>query len=156
MTIQELAKKYVAYASRRTRDNGEKFWVFDSEDEDLRNLICEAHDSGNVLPDDYRYAFIRDALLAIAEADEEEWLEDPDFPYDTNISNYKAATWLASRNDRAAYVDEYAQEFGVDAKNFSVISLISQGYAAEKREVFQSVLSSLQALATDDEEQVNA
>ena len=155
MTIQELAEKYVAYAQRRTRDNGEKFWFFESEDEDLRDLIFKSHDSGDVMPDDHRYAFIRDALLAIAEADEE-WLEDPDFPYDTDISNYEAAMWLASRNDRAAYVDEYAQEFGVEAKNFSVISLISQGYAAEKREVFQSVLSSLQALATDDEEDSDA
>lgn len=147
MTVQELAAKYVACAQRRTRDNGEKFWVFEPEDEDLEDLIFKAH--GDMLPDDWRYSFVVDALREIQDATDK-WLDEPGFDYTQDLSNYQATVWLGSHGSRSSYVDDHIQDYGIDEKKFSVISAILNGYAAEKEEVFFSVLSSLRSLVDVD------
>jgi hypothetical protein len=146
VTIQELASDYSRRFVGDTRADGSKFRkVADGQEtEPLRDLIYKAH--GDMLPDDWRYRFIEEALDAIAEADDEDEAE-----LEPSIYTHDLTGWLASRADRYGYCDEWLDEFGVDCLkkpsagygHNPTISLLAGGYWMEQREVLASVLESL-------------
>lgn len=106
----------------------------------LESLVYDAH--GDYLPDDWRYSFIVEALRSIQEDGEDAELE-------ADIYNGELLEWLGSNLTRAGYVDEATEEFGYPG---NIMAAIQLGQWQEKQEVLASVLSSLEALAEEDDE----
>lgn len=143
MTHQELAAQYLEYFTYNTRDNGEKFVkTEDNIPVELFDLIKTAH--GDMMPDDYRYQFIYEALNIISETDD---IEDAYQNVEADIYYHDVFKWLASRNDRIGYCDQYVEEYGgfeLDGSNAFI--LIQSEQYLEKMEVFESVKSSLESI----------
>ena len=137
--IQILAAQFQAAFITDTREDGTRFLKCkDTDNEALTQLIYDAH--GDMLPDDHRYEFIHDALIALADYDDpEEAIEaiEPDI-YTSDLT-----AWLHSRNDRMHYLTYAQQEFGPFEDGFKLLAAAQQ---MEKTEVFQSVLQSLRDL----------
>lgn len=143
-TIQTLAADFARRFEDATRDDGTKYRRVkdDEKSEELTALIMAAHDGGNVLPDDWRYQMIEDALDAIAEDGEDATLEPA-------IYTHELTGWLHSSADRFGYCDEAIEEYG---KPEGLTQLLQIGMAKEQEEVLSSVLSSLRELAEAGEE----
>ena len=101
--------------------------------------VCRlAHDDGRLLPDDWRYAFIEQAVDALAEhedADEARFCLEPDM-YTSNLT-----AWLHSLNSRVYYLGEALAEYGPFRDGFQ---LLAAAQMIEKDEVFQQVVAALQ------------
>lgn len=120
----------------------------------IGELVYAAH--RDMMPADWRYARIADAINAAAEG--ALGLSDPDFD-DTNASEWADSQvdiytsdlldWLASSTGRPAYVDE-AVELGMSADDDGIIGQIKLGQFCELEEIASSVLESLQAKVTND------
>lgn len=107
----------------------------------IKAAIFAAHDTGGMLPDDWRYQFIRDAFGAISDAAEDaDSSEVCDEYAEPDIYTNELTGWLASHNDRYSYCDDAAEEWGAQTETLKLIGL---GQMAEKTEVFWSVLSSI-------------
>ena len=136
MNLQELAATYSAAFEARTRDNGDQFWCIKDDAPD-REIIQEMahHAHGGLLPEDYRYLFITQALDALADADDPDEAEMPEEVY-----THKLFVWLASHGNRPDYVNEAAREYGLPKeKDFDIVRIVAYGYAEEQREVLSLV-----------------
>lgn len=144
--VNELAKEALGWFITDTRDNGEEFVKTKEGRPDwLKNLIFTAHDG--MLPDDYRYKFIEDALIMIADQDEDTDLDCPEIEADSYTS--KLTKWLHSRNDRVYYLTEALEEYEIK-DGFQVLQ---EAQLREREEVFYSVLNSLRELCKDQEDE---
>lgn len=145
--LQKLAAEVSAMFEQKKRDNGKEFWaVKDGSPKWVTEMCHEAH--GDMLPDDHKYEFIVDALQALSDYDDPDAIRDdiePD-PY-----NYDLVQWLGSHLSRAGYVDEAAEEFGIESKDFDVMRWIGIGQVLEKCEVLDSVRRVLEARIEDNE-----
>jgi hypothetical protein len=138
-TVNELAKEALGWFITDTRDNGEEFVKTKEGRPDwLENLIFMAH--GNMMPDDYRYKFIEDALIMIADQDEDIDLDCPEIEADTYTS--ELTKWLHSRNDRVHYLTEALEEYEIKDGFWA----LQEAQLREREEVYYSVLSSLREL----------
>ena len=146
--MHELAREARGYFEKRQRDNGEGFWSFNSETtpEWVWDLARDAH--GDMLPDDWRYAYIVESLDEIAETDAEE-VGDMD-PCEPDIYNSDRLTWLASNLERPGYCDQAMQDFGVHPTD--TLEIIGIGQAYERDEVRALVWAFLERRAEDMEE----
>lgn len=143
--IIALAQDMARAFETRSRDNGDRFDVLQDDRPDWMQDVCrEAH--GDMLPDDQRYAMIRSAVEAIAEADNDSDLEDIGMELDADIYTHDLTAWLHSRVDRYAYVDIAIEERGPFD---SIIGALQAGQYEEKREVFALVLRALSERADD-------
>ena len=137
-TVSELAKEALEWFG--TINDGRPKWL----PMWLTDLILAAQ--GDMMPDDYRYKFIEDALEIIAEADDNS-LDCPEIEADIYTSDL--TKWLHSRNDRVYYLTEALETFvmrdGFVALQFAQI--------IEKEEVYWSVLESLRELCKDQEDE---
>src|SRR5690606_19006215 len=71
-TFVQLANTYSEYFVTSKRDSGEEYiHLKDGAPEALTDLVREAHDARGCLmmPDDYRYEMVREAIDTIAELD---------------------------------------------------------------------------------------
>jgi len=145
MTVQELAEEYYKYFEYKERDNGDRFVCLkDDRPEELRDLVYKAHDK--MMPDDYKYQYIHDAIEMIADADDDR-LEEPEIEpdvYDSDLFD-----WLSSNLTRQYYVDEAVNDIG---HGKSITDDIMYGQVEEKREVYFSVLESLRDITEEMEE----
>jgi len=143
-TVQSVAAEANAFLYRDTQQDKvlpQKYapqWFTD---------LCH-HAHGDMLPDDWRYEFIQDALNAL-ENDGDENGPDIDnlYPYTADRLN-----WLASRLDRHGYCDEAAEDMGESPKQ--IVDFIALGMDRELREVFDLVRERLEEIADEsiDEE----
>ena len=140
-TVQELAKLARCAFSLETRDNGSEYWNRNQcAPEWIMELCHTAH--GDMLPDDYRYRFIVQALDALEEA------EDPDEArdgYEFEYRYYRVIEWLSSHpGHRLEYCDQWAEEFG---RCFikDTVSQLQGGQLLERLEVLELVRGSLEA-----------
>lgn len=142
-TIESLAADFARRFEGAVRSDGTKYRRVkdDEKSEELTDLIHAAH--GDMLPDDWKYQFIEEALDAIAEDGEDADMEP---------STYYGAlgAWLGSHAERFGYCDEARQEWGGDFRDTA--HLLALGMYAEQREVLASVLASLEALVEAAEE----
>ena len=146
-TVQELAKVARCAFTLETRDDGSKYWTYGHCKPDwLYELVQEAHGGTGpegMMPEDYRYQFIVEALDALEEA------EDPDEArdgYEFEHRNYALALWLGSHGHRFSYCDQWAEEYGQPEDTYN---LLAGGHLAERLEVLELVRGSLEAhLAT--------
>jgi len=145
ITIAALAAEARKHFTQDTRSNGDKFWANDVKDTDpvsgwIYGMVRDAH--GDMMPDDYRYAFVVDALDVIADSDAETGDDARDsIVMESDIYTSDLLKWLASRNDRLDYCDQYADETDTNG----TLERISGGQWTEKNEVLNSVINSLEA-----------
>lgn len=127
-TVQNLATEARRYFTTKHRAT---FWVLaDNRPDWLQDLVRFAH--ADMLPDDWRYAFIVEALDALADS------EDPD----DITTDADRLGWLSSRLDRCEFVDQARGErIGCDEP---LIELIGWGLAHERRAVLDLVRSFLE------------
>lgn len=143
MTKLQTAAKW--YADRLTTgkraSTGEDFIKFEDdlpkhEADACRTLALAAHDNGSVLPDDWRYQFISEALDALAE------YSDPDeIQLEADIYTNELTSWLGSRNDRMCFCDEAAKDYG---ETGNMATRIMLGQLREKEEVLAAVRAHLE------------
>lgn len=138
-SIQTLATEARSFMVAKTRNAESKFWSRADDAPDWVADMCRAA-HGNMLPDDHRYAFIVEALDALSDAEDADEVD-----LEADIYTHELTTWLASRADRSSYCDQYMEDFGTEFTN--TIALLQGGQYMEKREVLDSVRSSLQSRA---------
>jgi hypothetical protein len=163
VTVHSLAREmYEAFESDK-RDNGDTFWKLkDGSPEWMKDVCFQAHKDGSpgimgepgqgaMMPDDYRYEFIFEAVSSIEEADEDADLDEVRDEIEADIYTYDLTKWLNSRADRIGYVDEAVSELG--HSDMGIIGDIMMGQIAEKQEVFDRVREALEKLAEDSEDE---
>lgn len=107
----------------------------------LQETVRYAH--GDMLPDDWRYRWIRDAFDAIHDAGPDADLEEVgiEFADDADIYNSDLIDWLGSHGSRMGYCDEAFETFEGDIS--SIATLMQLGQCQERAEIFASVVASL-------------
>lgn len=130
-----------------------KFWKFkDGRPEVLQTLAHDAHadfmpDDSAMLPDDYRYEFIYQALERLAE-----W-EDMDAAdaWEPAIYNHERMSWVASHPYRVSYVEDAVRDAGLSMpEDISLMDGIAYGMSYEFSVVEFSVRDSLESLSVED------
>ena len=149
-TIATLAKEArehfsqkARYTTEETRDNPSMFWTHDCDDKGKDAWIYEmtrkAHDG--MLPDDYKYAFIVDALDLILDNEPSDENEAREIEIEPDTYTSDLLKWLSSSNERLGYCDDYVLEYGAEESNTE--ARISGGQRMERQEVFNHVLAAL-------------
>lgn len=135
-TVESLAAEVNAALVRDERDDGTKFVKFaDGSPDWMTDLSRAAH--GDMMPDDWRYEFIEDAVSALENGDEEPNDVDSAYPYTAD-----RLRWLGSHSDRPGYCDEEAEEYSMESTG--ILTLIALGMGREMRETFDLVKSFLE------------
>lgn len=138
--IRGLARQAFDAMERCEREDGSQYVrVRDDAPAWVGTLVHAAH--GDLLPDDWRYETIRDALAAIADSTlGEDYDEAHAFADDADIYNSDLLAWVGSNLTRGSYVDEAREEYG-EPRDF--YHSIQMGQYMERREVFDAVLAAL-------------
>lgn len=149
-TIQKLAQEIVNQFTSSTRDNGETFYhLIDGSPEWMTDVIHEAH--GNTLPDDTVYEFVRDAVYALAEADEDadtEELREAIYELEPEYRNYHLLQWAARWSE---YIDQAISEFGAQTIESSsdFFTLLQSAQKCQIDEIGNAVINALESLADE-------
>lgn len=141
--IETVAGEAYGWFERAERPDGETFTrLKDGAPDWLSDLVYEAHNAGDMLPDDWRYACIRAVIGAVHDDGEDDAHEFAD----SYVDAYTAArfAWLASDLRRQGYIDDAISELGMEPTG-DVAAMIGWGQYMEAREVFESVVESLEA-----------
>ena len=149
-TIRTLAAEMSAAFEIRTRDNGDKLVHLRKDAPDwMYEIVRGAH--GEMLPDEWRYRFIRGVVDAIADSEDLDDARD-EFVDDVSVDTKNLVAWLGSHTVRAAYVDEAVEDMD---RSGSIMADIQSGQSAERGEVFDLVREDLKncaaAIAAADE-----
>lgn len=140
MDLQTLAAEVRKMFVCKKRDNGASFWSIPGDKPKWITDLCrEAH--GDMMPDDYKYEYIVEALDRLKDGDEDGDEIEPDV-YNSDLSK-----WMGSHSDRGWYVDEAVKEFGHSEDG--IYADMMMGQVQEKREVFYSVKQSLESHLED-------
>ena len=152
MDFRNKATEALSFIERRTRTpSGEEYYCCNDERPQwLQDIIREAHDNGNMLPDDWRYKLVYRSLQLLEESEDWEDLEYPEEIYTSELTS-----WLASHNARYSYCDEALDEYGRDLTgiNDPTLYILQIGYIQEFREVCNSIASSLEKLVEAEGEE---
>jgi hypothetical protein len=106
--------------------------------------LCH-HAHADMMPDDWRYEFIQDALNALEDGADEDRLElDALYPYTADRLN-----WLASHLDRPGYCDEAAEDAGGPPDD--ILAFVAWGMDREMHEVFGIIHAKLEEIAEDED-----
>jgi hypothetical protein len=144
-SIQSLAEEMSHAFEGATLPNGETFRKLKEGSPDWMIAVCrKAHDDAQLLPDDWRYAFIEravDALAACEDSEEARTRLEPDI-YTSELTD-----WLHSRNSRVDYLGEALAEYGSFREGFQ---LLAAAQMMEIEEVFQQVLDALDQMKGED------
>ena len=138
-TLRRLAREAADRLRRIKVGEAERVVIRDGAPSWVQPLCHHAH--GDMMPDDWRFEFIQDALNALADGADDDGIDlDALYPYTAD-----RLAWLASRLDRAGYCDQAAEESGSAPP--SVLDAVAWGMAAELREVYDLVRARLEELA---------
>ena len=142
-TIEQLAAEMNAQLESKVRDNGESFACLkDGRPDWMEEAAHAAH--GDMLPDDWRYEFIEDALTQMENGD-----TDPDDISQRYCRTHQQTGWLHSRNDRHDYCDEVRENYGEWTSG--IMALIAAGMQAEYEETFRLLYEFLENRVSDIE-----
>jgi len=152
-TLESVAREAYDSMERATRDDGSQYVrVKDDAPEWVRTMVYEAH--SDILPDDWRYATIRDSIEAIMDdgTDDPGGMTRSQFADDADVYNSDLLAWVGSHASRPGYVDEARGEFGEPRDFYHGIQM---GQYLERDEVYGLVLDSLSSRLGDllDEEE---
>lgn len=144
-TVQGKAQEALRYFQLKTREDGTKFWAKrENAPEWVKDLVFAAHEGGDFLPDDWRYAFLVEALDALADT------EDPDdVQLEADVYNHELLSWLASHAHRPSFVDEHIEEHGYPG---NIMRAIAGGQVKEKERVLSEVRDFLQEFVENEED----
>ena len=140
-TIQDAAAALYAALETGARADGATYFFLKSSSPDWTiNAARAAH--GDMFPDDYKYSVIHDAA---------EWLSDenndPDdtdeFSNDVDVYSSDLLKWLSSHRSRVAMVEEAIGELGWPG---SIDQACMMGQVAERRDIIESLVNSLEAI----------
>jgi hypothetical protein len=163
-SVSEVAQAAASWFETRKRESGGEYVTLrEGRPEWVLETVRLAHgDIGSrMLPDDYRYEWVRDAFETIAHETSGnawgpadlgddlafEWADaDSAMPYTSD-----RFAWLASNLERQGYCDS-AREQGLVPVDASINDRIGAGIEAERREVFAAVADRLTSAAEDGEE----
>lgn len=136
-SIQELAENYLSMFELKTRKNGDKYYCVkdDCKNDELTDVIRTAH--GDMMPDDYKYQFIHDALELISESND---LDDINIESDCYTSDL--LKWVSSNLNRINYFDKAMTEY----ECICFVDILSTAQKIERDEVLQSVIQSLEKI----------
>jgi hypothetical protein len=108
--------------------------------------LCR-HAHGPLMPDDWRYEFVQDALGALADGADEDRLDlDGLYPYTADRLD-----WLASHLERAGYCDEAAEDAGGPPAD--ILAFVALGMSRELWEVYELVRERLEELAEEEDDE---
>ncbi len=147
-TLHTLAKQMsLAFEGGTRASTRESFRTLKDDAPEWMTIVCrKAHDDARILPDDWRYGFIEEAVDALAEhedTDEARRSLEPDI-YTSDLT-----AWLHSLNGRVYYLDEAMTEFGGFSSGFQ---LLAAAQMLEKDEVFHQVVAALEHHLDDTEQ----
>ena len=141
--IQKKAQEFLNWFEPKTRDSGETFLTMkDGHPEIVQDMVRKTH--CGMLPDDYKYDYVVDALEAILAYDNPDDItnEMEADPYNSDLLK-----WLGSNLSRAEYVERGVEEFGINPNPFDLFRVIGVGQYLEKVEVFNIVRNFLEGLS---------
>jgi len=137
MTIQKLAEEWLEWFV--WDKDREIYYLKEDAPSELLEVVRMAH--GDMLPDNYKYEFIVEALEAIADyCGDEEDIEDLVLDFEPDAYTSELLDWLGSNLERQYYVDEAVSQLG---HGEGIMEDIAMGQVEEKREVFYTVLNCL-------------
>lgn len=150
VSIQDRAKEAASWfetaqraAVKDGQATGELYVrVKDGAPEWVTELVRAAHygvPDMLMLPDDFRYQVIREAVDALAE---DEDTDEHDFADGVDVYTSDLTAWLGSHSLRPGYCDEWKDDHG--ANEDGIVSLIQGGQYMERREVFGLVRQALE------------
>jgi hypothetical protein len=152
--LASLAREALTFFQRgeREADGIGAILVTENPPDWVRDLCMAAHEhgaaDGPMMPNDWRYEFIGEALDVIEDNpdDDDELHERFDAAFDTSYEmTHQRTAWLSSSNYRPGYVDEAKEEYGGNGAD--MMTSLWLGMRCEAAEVFQSVVSSLREQA---------
>src|SRR5262249_43783991 len=108
--------------------------------------LCH-HAHGSMMPDDWRYEFIQDALAALEDGAGHDGI-DLDALYPDTADRLD---WVASNLERPGYCDEAAEEAGGPPGD--ILALVAWGMDRELREVFDLVRCRLEEIADEQDDE---
>ena len=143
--IRILAGETLSYFEHRKRHDGTKYWAVEEDaPEWVRELTFAVHTEGDILPEDFRYLFIVEALEAISENPEE-----PEILWEPDVYTSELFKWLeACRSYRMGLVDEAVNELGWNG----LFDALRAGQLKEKQEVLALVRAFLKKKIEEGEE----
>lgn len=143
ITLHSLAKEMSLAFEGDTRTNGETFRKLREGSPEWMTTVCrQAHDQAKLLPDDWRYAFIEDAVDVLAEHED---IDEALGRLEPDIYTGRLTAWLSSLNSRVYYLNEVLTEYGTACDGFQ---LLAAAQMIEKEEVFHQVVAALEAVVT--------
>lgn len=141
MTVRELAKEALQYFKLKTvtRDSREvTIWAHtDDAPEWVKEMTREAH--GDMLPDDWKFRFVVEALEAIANS-EDGYEDEVITELEADVYNHELLDWVSSSLIRMRYVDEAVEKTEWPG---SLAYALAMGQLDEKQEVCWIVLECL-------------
>lgn len=150
-TLSSIATEALALftneGTRKSTDTGRTIWTIADHNacpQWVKDLCHAAHtdpDGGDMMPDDWRYEMIVEALDLLADCDDEDDAQERADEAEAPVYNAERLRWLASHLWRASYCDDGAKEFGDERAD--TLSRLACGYLYEWRIVFASVLASV-------------
>jgi len=156
----ELAGAFVTLDRANTDGAPRLVKLADGSPKWMRDACYAAHGKGDMLPDDWRYWMIEAVAEALGEG------ADPDDAGETAdglvpIYTHDRLQWLATKLDRAGYVDEAIAELGDGTlPDGGITEAIGWGIYAEISEVFSLLVGALENLDDenneDDEDEAGA
>src|SRR5690606_33461241 len=143
--IRILAGEALSYFEYRKRHDGTEYWALEEgAPEWVRKLAFAAHAEGKILPEDFRYLFIVEALEAITENPEE-----PEILWEPDVYTSRLIEWLNAYPDyRMGLVDEAVSQFGWE----SLFKALQAGQIMEKEEVLDLVRGFLERMIEEGED----
>ena len=142
MTIQELARQASDNLTWNERSNGGKYCFFkDGSPKWMKEMAYKAHKIDDVLPNDYIYSFISEALDVICDSDNP---EEAIYEIEPDIYNSDLLLWVGSNLSFSCWVDGVLQE-GLIGKECGLFNVLMQAQARHKQAIASCVLNELQA-----------
>lgn len=147
--IREKAEELYLFFETRTVNDKSFITLRDDTPDWARQVIFTAHDA--MMPDDFRYQFIKDAVAAIADHPgrdaAREIIED-----DQEIWNSTMSQWLSSHMSRWEYVDEILEERAMTRHVPKLFELLQHGMLREKLDTFELTWNALHETLERDKE----
>ena len=132
--------KYFQITTRPGNDLDKIYTTYNHADEALDELVRKAH--GDLLPDDFCYEIIYEALYAFADCTSDDELYE--VTLEADIYYHQLLKWLSSNLKRIDYCNEARAEFGL--QDTDLMTLVTYGQQMEKDEIVALVRESLIAL----------
>lgn len=144
MTKRNVYEALRALFETRKRDDSSIFVALEDEaPEWAGDFVREAHGT-DMLPDDWRYNCITDALETLADSPD----SDPDeleheFADNVDVYSSDLLEWVGSHLERQGYVDEARHE-GLVAEDATLDQRIMAGQYQERAEIFRQVVAAVE------------